>query len=49
MTKEFHWVYVVRWHYTGHIWKIFDTEEKAKKWLEQNSHQSIYWQAWNVE
>ena len=47
--KEFQWVYVVRWHYSNAIWKIFNSEEKARKWVEENSNHNIYWSAWDVE
>ena len=47
--KEFRWVYVVRWHHSGHIWKIFDDIDKAKEWVKLHSAHNIYWMAWNVE
>ena len=35
--------------YSGHIWKIFNSEEKARKWVDENSNHNIYWSAWDVE
>jgi hypothetical protein len=49
MDKQFHWVYVVRWRYSNNIWNIFDTAEKAKKWVEEYENHDIYWMPWDVE
>lgn len=40
-------VFIVVASYTHEVWKVFDTREKAQKWI-GNSH-DYDWEVWEVE